>query len=222
MSLTQTPCPLPMCGGLYVIRLSSDHYYGGRSVNVRARVAGHLRLLKLGRHCNAYMQSVYNIHGVFIPELLIALPGVEDQKCFEQYWLEANVGQQGCVNMSSSAEGGGTVGRRVSAEGRRKLSEAHKGGKATNEAKRKISEALKGRKRSPEVCSKISASCQGRKNSEEARLRMSESHKGLVPTEATRARMSVASKGRRWSEESKASFSRLCLARKTRLGKEPE
>ena len=69
-------------------------------------------------------------------------------------------------------------GRRHSVSTRRKMSEAHKGKKLSTEARRKMSETRKGRKHSTETRRKISEAKKGRKHSIEARRKMSEAHKG--------------------------------------------
>lgn len=68
------PTP-PLGGGLYVIRLSDTHYYGGRTSDFRERWCEHYRLLRSGRHKNRHMQAVFNKYGVFVPEVLCALSG---------------------------------------------------------------------------------------------------------------------------------------------------
>jgi predicted GIY-YIG superfamily endonuclease len=46
-------------GGIYVIRLSDTHYYGGRTVDFKKRWADHHRKLRAGLHYNFRMQRVF-------------------------------------------------------------------------------------------------------------------------------------------------------------------
>lgn len=94
----------PKSGGLYVIRLSDTHYYGGRTKSFPTRWAVHYRLLRDGKHFNPHAQSVFDQHGRFEPEVTCVLP--EDaQRTAEQEWLNEHFGQHGCVNLSQSADG---------------------------------------------------------------------------------------------------------------------
>jgi hypothetical protein len=92
-------------GGLYIIRLSAKHFYGGRAVNFSKRWQQHLSALLSGDHPNPYMQSVFNLHGEFDPEVLEVLPP-EAQISAEQAWLDENLDHPGCVNLNPYASGG--------------------------------------------------------------------------------------------------------------------
>lgn len=89
--------------GIYVIRLSDRHYYGGRSVDVRKRARTHLRELRAGKHKNTHMQRVFDQHREFDIEVVMPLLSSEDQKVMEQYWLDVNVGVPGCVNLAPTS-----------------------------------------------------------------------------------------------------------------------
>lgn len=98
------PTP-PSGGGLYVIRLSDTHYYGGRTKAFTNRWAVHYRLLRDGKHFNAHAQAVFNQHGRFEPEVLCVTPNEGERRELEGAWLQGNVGKPGCVNLSRSADG---------------------------------------------------------------------------------------------------------------------
>lgn len=102
------PVELPSVegGGLYVIRLSEKHYYGGRTSSFSRRWESHLKDLIAGNHGNPYMQGVFNKFGMFEPEAVKVIPNTEDQVSAEQAWLDANIGKPGCVNLSPWASGG--------------------------------------------------------------------------------------------------------------------
>jgi len=89
-------------------------------------------------------------------------------------------------------------GKKLSEEGRRKLSKAHKGQKISEETKQKISEANKGRVVSEDTRRKISESLMdhiganlGKKFSEEHRRKISEAHKGKTVSNETRRKLSI-------------------------------
>ena len=89
-------------------------------------------------------------------------------------------------------------GKHLSEEHKKKLSEAHKGLKASEETKKKISESLKGRQHSEETKKKISDAHKGvkrKKFSEEHMRRMSESLKGRKFSKETRRKLSDVQKG---------------------------
>jgi group I intron endonuclease len=76
--------------------------------------------------------------------------------------------------------GDGCIGREVSKETRRKISEAHRGRTHTEETRRKLSEAAKGKKKTPEHAANISKGKTGSKRkpfSEEHRRKLSEAAK---------------------------------------------
>lgn len=91
-------------GGLYLIRLSDKHYYGGRAKCFQTRWAVHSRLFRENKHFNPHAQAVFNRHRRFDPEVLCTLP-VENQQVAEQAWLDRNFDKSGCVNLSRSSDG---------------------------------------------------------------------------------------------------------------------
>jgi hypothetical protein len=69
----------------------------------------HIHLLRHNKHPNKYMQSVFNIHGKFEPELIIEC-SVEASKAYEQAWIDTHFGFEGCLNISNSSAGGSPRG----------------------------------------------------------------------------------------------------------------
>ena len=101
------PTP-PKGGGLYVIWLSEcdePHYYGGRAVSFKRRWRTHLQRLQKCIHKNPRMQATFNKYGVFRPEVLTRLHQ-KDHPEAEQTWLDENVTNPRCVNISPYAIGG--------------------------------------------------------------------------------------------------------------------
>lgn len=193
-------------GGLYLLWLSDSHYYGGRARCFNERWQGHLKALRQGRHCNLWMQRLYNIHGMFEPEVCLELPTGGDHQAAEQAWIDENYGKPGCVNLSRAADGGAMTGRRHTTEARAKMSASRKG-KPTKapslETRAKMSES--GRKRA-----KIFGV--SRPHTEDTKAKMSSSHKGLVFTEEHKLNMSLNHASKRdpegYREKLRAAWSR--------------
>ena len=101
------------------------------------------------------------------------------------------------------------IGRTLTEEQRKKLSEGMKGHKRcvgreySEETKRKIGLGHKGRKMSEEQKLKISLALRGRQFSEEAKRRFALVWKGRKHTDESRQKMSMVRKGRKLSEEHK-------------------
>jgi len=209
-------------GGIYVIRLSDTHYYGGRTKNFRVRWADHLRDLREGRHYNRRMQRVYDLHGRFDPEVVSVLAPDECPDA-EQAWLDANFRKPGCVNLVASSRGGmtGMVRTPESIEKQRatfksrpdliekaRVSIARNGIKFTPDMIRRgvAASALKnrGRKQTPEQVARRVEAITGRKNTPETIERMRDSGRrraAAMPTshgDGTRALISTQQRGRVW------------------------
>jgi hypothetical protein len=108
----------------------------------------------------------------------------------------------GCLcNKTNGGEGGGVIGRVVSEETRKKMSESQKGKKLSEEQIEHLREL--GRNVSEEIKKRISITNTGRKLSEETRKKMSDSRRGRVVSEETRKKLSESLKGRVVSKETK-------------------
>lgn len=127
-----------LLGGLYLIRLSDTHFYGGRALCFKTRWEEHLASLQSNR-ANRWMQNVYNKFGRFEPEILAILPR-EDHIAAEQAWLDEHFRTPGCVNVSSYAYGG-RGGKSVVSHA--KMMDPNWGRKNTLEARIRQSEAAK-------------------------------------------------------------------------------
>lgn len=159
----------PKGGGLYLIRLSDTHYYGGRAKHFKVRWRRHLTALQKGSHTNAYMQSVFNKYERFDPEILRPIPSLEGMIEAERTWLDQHFGQPGCLNLSRCP----TNNTHLSPEARAKIS-------ATNT----------GRKQHPDAIRRSAESRRGLKQSEEHRRKNSLGHMGITLSEETRRKMS--------------------------------
>lgn len=166
----------PSGGGLYIIRLSDTHYYGGRTTNFRERWCEHHRLLRSGKHKNRHMQAVFDKYKVFAPEVLCVLTGDIAQVEAEQAWLNEHHGKPGCVNLSRAATTGGNP---HSLEGRFRISRSLQGRTLTLAHRQAISRGNKGRKLTPEHIAILRERNTSREWTPEMRQRNSEAHKGL-------------------------------------------
>lgn len=94
--------------GIYVIRCLADDKgttYVGQSVNVRARLNKHRRLLECGGHGNKHLQSAWSKYGagafeVTVVERCLTLPQLVER---EQYWLDFYRAQGPVYNYSPVA-----------------------------------------------------------------------------------------------------------------------
>jgi len=128
-------------GGIYRIRLSERHHYGGSTKSFRGRWYEHLRTLKNGTHKNPHMQAVFNQHQRFEPEILEVIPDLAGRILAEQVWLEANFGNPGCVNIQPLAEAPPMEGRTHTEASKAKMSARKKGIPLTPEHCKSLSEA---------------------------------------------------------------------------------
>lgn len=212
-------------GGLYLIKLSDRHYYGGSTGNFRGRWYEHLRSLRNGSHKNPHMQAVFNKHQCFEPTVLQVVKGCDVRIAAEQSWLDKHFGEPGCVNLLARAEAPPMAGRTHTEESRRKMAARKRGVPLTREHRESLSAAQKRRHErdgvSAETRRKLSQAGRGRsrpdtaamnraragwRHSEEALKKISEARrvggfKGKNHSEETRRRISESLKGRTPSKE---------------------
>lgn len=219
----------PSGGGLYVIRLSDTHYYGGRTKAFANRWSVHYRLLRDGKHFNAHAQAVFNQHGRFEPEVLHATSDEQEQRGLEGAWLQDNVGKPGCVNLSRSADGV-HVGFTHSDATREKmrnrdfrdpaylqrLSDAqkrrHREGRGfSDETRQRIAEGNRGKKR-PHTSERNKVST-GWQHTDEAKAKIAAASRKMheenprVVTDDTRRKIREARARQAFSEETRAKMS---------------
>jgi hypothetical protein len=189
--------------GVYRIWLSPTHFYIGRSSDCRVRWLRHLAALRQGKHPNPHMQRVYDIHGVFNPEVISKVVEEGGLPALEQEWLDAHYGEPGCVNNSHLATGTARGFRwsgkarakprpPTSAVTRRRLSEALTGHDVSDVTRQKLSTALLGKKR-PDNAERNMART-GWTHTEPARTKITEAGRRRVVTGATRLKMSATKK----------------------------
>ena len=96
------------------------------------------------------------------------------------------------------------LGKNVSAETCKKMSEAHKGKHHSAETCKKIAEAHKGRQFSAETRKKLSEANKGKSLSVETRKKLSEAHKGKHCSAETRKKISECHSGKHYPKLSEA------------------
>lgn len=192
--------------GTYRINLSDTHFYVGRSSDIKRRAKDHLGLLRRSGHPNAYMQNVYNQHGLFRWEVLRLCASINEAEGAEQALLDSLIGTAGCVNLSPSAVvGPGMAGKQHTEETKRKIRE---------------SKAL-----SPYVISdehRQRLSRHSHPQSEETKQKISIARTGMIFSESHRQALSVAKKGTIVSDDARQAMSRAGKLRWARVRESQE
>lgn len=196
-----------MASGIYeIVNTQNGKRYVGSAVNLESRKSYHFSMLRKGNHDNAHIQHSYNKWGenAFEFHVVLECPPVEliarEQERIDGYDFNA------LYNISPTA--GSPLGVKHSAETNAKNSATQKGRVVSAETRKKISEANKGKQNllghvhSPEAKAKMSASHTGRVFSDEHRANLSKAHKD--PSPEIRSKMSAGQKGRVHGEETKA------------------
>ena len=144
-----------MTNGVYIIRNTvNNKIYIGSSASkggIKERIRHHKSALKHNRHANDYMQKAYNKHGheAFTYEILEECIPEECLKR-EQYYLDLYKSYDPANGYNMCCKAGNTLGRRHSAEARKKITQNrqygvphNKGQKISRELSRKLSRAQK-------------------------------------------------------------------------------
>jgi predicted GIY-YIG superfamily endonuclease len=197
--------------GIYIFKcLANGKHYIGESMNVRSRIMAHLRSDTQAFHkaLKKYGHNEFELMVEYFPDFKkIDLVDLEETliKRFES--LSPN-GYNICER------GINAVGRKLSEETKRKISEKAKGRivsdetraklkgyKHSDEAKLKMSifrtgksSGRKGKTNSPEMRAKQSASSKGHKKSDEFKLKLSAANKGKILSDETRKKISDTKK----------------------------
>ncbi len=176
-----------MKSGVYaILNTVAKKAYVGSSVNARERLYSHKSKLRMGTHCNKYLQASWDKHGesAFVFDI-IEFVAIEDLIYREQFWIDEldTVNRDHGYNLREIADSNlgykhsegakSRLGRIPSDETRAKLVVANTGRKHTDEMKAKVSRANKGKIMSVESRAKMSASRTGMKRSAEFKARMS-------------------------------------------------
>jgi hypothetical protein len=87
--------------GVYRIDINGCYYFGS-AVDLEVRRRNHLRLLKKGKHSNAYIQKFYN-EGHKLKFKIVETCHREYVKFLEQTYLDAHHGKPKCLNIQPGA-----------------------------------------------------------------------------------------------------------------------
>lgn len=170
--------------GIYKIRsiVNPKKEYIGSSVDIYLRWRGHLRDLKNNKHGNSRLQNHYNKYGKtdLVFSILIGCDK-NDLISTEQFYIDA---YSPFFNICKKA--GSTLGRKLSEETKRKLSEINKGEnhpkygtRHSEETRQKISIARKGYKQSEDHRRKNGEVRKGSHHTIEAKKKISEGMIGI-------------------------------------------
>jgi group I intron endonuclease len=165
--------------GIYRIDFPNGKFYYGQSQSVRARKYAHMSHLRRGRHGNPIMQACWDKYGEMTFTEVLRVP-VDRLDEVEQSYLNVFVDMKDCVNIARDASAPAR-GLRMSAETRRKMSEAKKGVPLSQEHRRKIRESKKGHTPSQETRRKISEAQMGLKLSKATRASMRAAQRANTP-----------------------------------------
>jgi group I intron endonuclease len=148
--------------GLYCILFDNDKFYIGRSNNIRKRIVRHINELTKQKHCNSYLQRVFNKY--VIKQYIIYY--CDNPITTEAEALKKFYGKDKCLNLSKQNAGGYSYNKN------------HPRYKTICS---KISNSNKGRKISKESIAKAVATrkANGYKISEETKAKLSKTSSGF-------------------------------------------
>jgi group I intron endonuclease len=190
-----------------ITHVASGRRYIGSSVNVRARVAEHLRQLHRSSHPNAYLQAAFTKYGAaaFVVAAVEVLEDRSQLVAREQAHLDEARGHLYNLGTVAAAPFTGRkwsaahravrlaqmIGHEISPETRAKIAAANKGRQLTAAQKARLVAANLGKKASPETRAKMSATRTGKpspKPTDEAyRQKISALRRGRRPSDAAKA-----------------------------------
>lgn len=215
--------------GIYMIKnIYTEKVYIGQAINIESRWKTHRYMLRNNKHENSHLQHSWNKYGEksFIFSIIEECEN-EQLTEREQYWIDYYGGinsvntynnrdagshgahsQEAKDKISKAGKGRRIYGRTVSDEGKKSLSEAHKGIIPTQETREKMSMSQKGRKHSDISKQKISKKVKAfYDNNSDIRKRISERQSGRTLSDETREKISKARKERIITEDTKIKLS---------------
>ena len=175
--------------GVYIITNTvNGNRYIGSSIDIHRRWVTHLRELRKGVHGNEILQRAWDKYGEKAFEFSVLLVCSEhDTLLNEQQFLDAVHPEYNiCISVTASM-----LGRTMSDEHKRNISEARKGYAMSDEQKLKLSEAHKGKNHTEETKAKMrgNAGNTGYKYTDEQKEHLRQSHLGYVMPEEQKAKI---------------------------------
>lgn len=200
-----------------ITNIKNGKKYIGKTVKtLSSRKSEHLARLKKGNYNHLYLYRAFLKYGIenFNWEILEQGNSKELLGEREKHWINYYDTTNRDRGYNLSLGGEGSLGRKVSEETKKKISEANKGKKRSEEICAKLSKLRKGRVSNRKGCTlteeqklKISLTSKGRKLSEEHKKKLYEANKGRVVSKETREKVSKRHKGKKVSEETKRKLS---------------
>lgn len=205
--LQMTTSSIPKTSGIYKILCATNKKcYIGSTVNLFMRWNSHCNELRRNRHANQHLQRAWNNYG----EIAFTFEVIEECSTDtllerEQYWLEKIKPYDHSIGFNIALHADSPMrGRKVkphSIETRTKISNSHKGMKASPEARIRMSLFQKRKNVSEETRAKQSVAHKGRKRSPEEITKSVAANTGQKRTPETCANISKSLKGRKCSPE---------------------
>lgn len=204
--------------GIYIItNLENGKTYVGSSKDIKRRCDQHRHALCRGNHYNPHLQYSWDKYGEKAFRFMVCeyVENLESLIKREQYWLDFHRLYVSVYNtILAVGRTSGMLGKEVSEETRRKISEANRDMVFTKEHRYKLSEAAKGRKHTEETKRKIS---EARKTQPPPRLNKSFSEEARRKISASNMGRSAWNKGKNLSEVHKRALSKAQKARWARV-----
>lgn len=211
----------PDIPGIYaIINNVNGKQYIGSTVNINKRFIEHKYGLRANRHFNQHLQRAWNKYGEKAFEFKVLQTCLVDELLdVEQNWIDC---KDDLYNICPFAHS--TLGRELTEEHKRKISQTNMGHPVTDEMREKfkqnyasnnkIKEYIQSKKGDSEYWESIGFTWKGKKHSEESRKKMSESNKGRTsPNKGkpmhpnAKAALMKANLGSKHSEEHKRKIS---------------
>lgn len=116
--------------GIYGIKnkINNHIYIGKTEMNFGDRRDSHYSLLENNKHWNKYLQNAWNKYGKDNFEFIIIHKLVDDEDIneLERYYIKYYRDLNLSYNIADGGQGGGNLGKHLSEETKRKISEEHK------------------------------------------------------------------------------------------------
>lgn len=204
--------------GVYqIVNTINGHRYIGSAVDIRKRWNEHKRDLRNNRHHSVYLQRAWNKYGESCFEFSVI------ENCFffvlvprEQYYIDSLKPEYNIAKYADAP----ARGRKLSAETRKKMSDAGKGRVFSGTHKMRLSEASKGNKsflgrtHTEETRKKLSEINKGRPKSDETKRKLSAARMGVIPWNKGKKGLQISvNKGKPMSEETKRKLSEVLHGR---------
>jgi len=208
--------------GIYIIRnIKNNKAYIGSTVNIRKRFGHHKWALKYNKHSNLHLQRSWNLYGENNFEFSILEECKSDMLLVrEDYFMECyksrntefgfnlKTAERHLHSLETKKKIGLAslgnkycLGKKLSAEHKRKIGLGGQGRVFSEDHKRKIRESNMGQKRSEEAKANNSRAQMGKRLSEEHKIKISKGNIGKRHSEAAKQKISMALNGRVFSDE---------------------